>query len=365
MKFSIDPADLKEAVRFAQTAIAGRPAYPVLAGVLIEASGSRMLASGTDELRVARVHVPATVESEGSVLLHASSLAKAVSKLKSRTGVIIQEDGAKIRFAQGKMKFTLPKMPIEEYPQKIEGDLKVIGHVNGEAFSKLITSAEVATSKDDALPALGAVNLELSHEVAALGTDRYRLAMDTIEWEPIEECSHRLNVSSAWLKNVAKNIAGDTALLITQEKGLPNRIGIVSGNYSASSTVIAGDYPKIRALFTNRARDEHLLDRQGLIDALDFVGVMSERNAPVRISGRDGVLTFEAGGAEGESTTELTSDCYEPFEIGLNPSLALDLLRVIDTEKIRFVPNGSKPIYITPIEGNTEYLLMPVRLPQQ
>lgn len=365
MKLSIDPADLKEAIRFAQTAIAGRPAYPILTGVLLEASDDLLTASGTDELRVARVHVPALVEAGGVALIHATYLAQAVNKLKGRAPVLIQEDGEKLRFAQGKTKFTLHKMPADEYPRKVEGDMKTIGHVNGEAFSNLVRTAEVAVSKDEALPALCAVNLELGGELAALGTDRYRMGMNTIDWDPAGEVDYRLNTPASWLKGVAKNIAGDTELLIAEDKSGPNRFGIVSGTYSASTTLIAGDYPKIRSLFTNRAQDVHLLDRQELIDALDFVGVMSERNTPVRITGQDGVLTFEAGGTEGESTTEIASDCDEPFQIGLNPSLALDLLRAMDTEQVRFVPNGPKPIYITPTEGNTEYLLMPVRLPGQ
>lgn len=365
MKFTIDPADLKEAVRFALTAIAGNPPYPVLKGVLINASGDELVASGTDEIRTARVHVPATVEEGGEVLLHAPSLAQLVSKFKGKSDVVIREDDKKLWFTQGKMKFALYKMPSEDYPRQLEKNLAVIGHINGEAFSGIVSAAEVAASKDIALPLLMAVNIQIGSEVSTLGTDRYRLSTSFAEWEPLQECSYSINAPAAWLKSVAKNIGGETSLLIAQDGGVPNRIGITSGNYSASSSLISGDYPKVRSLFTNRGELEHIVDRQGMIDALDFVSVMTERNVPVLLTGRDGLITFESGGAEGESTTEIASSNDEPFRIGLKPSLALDILRTLSTDLIRFVPNGPKPIHLSATEGNAEYLLMPVRLTNQ
>lgn len=147
------------------------------------ASGSKHWADLPDELDET-AGTPALVEVGGVALIHATYLAQAVNKLKGRAPVMIKEDGEKLRFAQGKTKFTLHKMPADEYPRKVEGEMKTIGHVNGEAFSNLVRTAEVAVSKDEALPALCAVNLELGAALAALGTDRYRMGMNTIDWNP-------------------------------------------------------------------------------------------------------------------------------------------------------------------------------------
>lgn len=366
MKFSLELADLKEAVRFAQTAIAGRPTSPIMGGVLLEAAGGQLTASGSDYLKVARVSVRADVETEGAALLHASLLAQAAGKLKGRAAVLVREDAGKIHFAQGRAKFSLHTMPVDEYPKNLEGQQAVVGHVRGEELARIINAAEVAASKDDALPILNCVRLEIGSEITAMGTDRYRLALSATEYEPVQECDYGLNIHAAWLRTAAKTAAGDTALLVgLDDSGKPGRFGIQSGDYSTSTALYAGDYPKIRGLFANSGTDEHVVDRQELIDALDLMSVMNERNTPVKISGQGGTITLESGGGEGESKSEIASDNDASFVIGLNPSLALDILREIDTKQIRFTPNGPKPIYIKPFEGSADYLLMPVRLPSQ
>ncbi len=364
MKFTIGLADLKEVIRFAQTAIAGRPTSPIMGGALLEAAGGMLAASGSDYSKVARVSVPADVDTEGAALLHASLLAQAVGKLKGKAAVSVSEDDGKLHFTQGRAKFSLPTMPVSEYPKNLEGQQTVVGHVRGEDLARVINAAEVAASKDDKIEVLSCVRLEIGSEVSAMGTDRYRLALSATEYEPVQECDYGLNIQAAWLRTVAKAAAGDTALLVgVDDHGKPGRFGIQSGNYSTSIALYAGDYPKIRSLFSNSGTDEHLLDRQELIDALDLMSVMNERNTPVRISGKGGTITLESRGVEGESKSEIASDNDASFVIGLNPSLALDILREIDTEQIRFTPNGPKPIYIKPFEGSTDYLLMPVRLP--
>ncbi|MHC6175435.1 DNA polymerase III subunit beta [Glutamicibacter sp. X7] len=364
MKLSVAPADLKEAVRFAQTAIAGRPTSPIMGGVLLEAKDGQLTASGSDYAKVARVAVPAQIEAEGTALLHASLLSQAAGKLKGKADVTISDDGTMATFVQGRAKFRLPMMPVTEYPQNLEGELVEVGRVSGEDFAKIVSTASISTVKAD-LEILACVRLEIGTEITAMGTDRYRLSMDHTAYDRASETDYGLNINALWVKTVAKTIGGDTALLVALDGEKPVRFAIQSGDYSTSITVVDGDYPKIRGLFANRGPEAYTLDRQELIDALDLVGVMSERNTPARIKGQGETIRLESTGTEGESASDLGSDNEAPFLIGINPALALDVLRNIDSEHIRFVPAGPKPIYITPAEGTAEYLLMPVRLPGQ
>ena len=71
MKFTIAPADLKEAIRFASTAVEGRPTSPIMAGVMLTASEQELSASGSDYSRVASLSVPAEVATPGKALLSA------------------------------------------------------------------------------------------------------------------------------------------------------------------------------------------------------------------------------------------------------------------------------------------------------
>ncbi|PCC31422.1 DNA polymerase III subunit beta [Glutamicibacter sp. BW77] len=365
MKFSIDPADLKEAVRFAQTAIAGRPTSPIMSAVLLEVQPHELRASGSDYLRYSRVAVPVDVEQSGQALLYGQMLGLAVNKFKSKKPVTVRVESDRAYLSQGSMKFEMPIMPANEYPKNLNGNPEDIGTINGNDFSTLIHALEGCASTDEALPVLKSIHLELGERIDAMATDRYKIGTDYTNWEPNAEMKISATVSTDWLKNISKTIAGETTLHISMDGGEPSRIGVTSGPYTSSISLLSGDYPKVRALFTNASTDTHTIDRKELIDAVDAVSVMAERNTPVRLTAKDSMIVLDAGGGDNAASVAIETDSYEEFILAFNPSFLLTVLRSIDTDQVKLSPAGAKPATIEPGDGSSRYLLMPIRLPNQ
>lgn len=364
MQFLVAPADLKEAVRFVLTAIAARPTSPIMAGVLLEVTENHLRASGSDYEKVATLTVPADGHETGEVLLNASLLGKAIAKFKSSKPVEVTVTAKLATVTQGKIKFSLNKMPTAEYPHDLVGKTREIGRVNGEEFAQLIRTSGVSMAKTDEVALLRHAHLELGEEIQLTSTDRYRLSLGSTAWMPDQEMQHSLTVNGEWIRSISKTIAGETILFVGEAKnGEVTRFGITSGDYTTSVPLNAGDYPKIRSLFkNNKAAVTHEIDRQEFIEALDAVSIMSDTNLPVLIENKDGLITISAGGEEGNSSTTVASSNDEAFKIGMNPANILDILRVIDSEKIVFAPNGPKAAWVGTQDGNAEHLVMPVRL---
>ncbi|MGP5524998.1 DNA polymerase III subunit beta [Glutamicibacter arilaitensis] len=365
MKFTIAPADLKEAVRFALTAMAARPTSPIMGGVLLTAADNELVASGSDYSRVASLGVPADIATPGETLLNGQLLGKAVGKFRSSKPVQVSVEGKEAHLAQGKVKFSLNVMPAEDYPRDLVGNAKPIGRVSGESFAHLIRNAGASIARDDTVEILTNARLELGQQIEVMSTDRYRLSLGEIDWEPAHEMQHSLTVDGDWIRSVGKTVAGETELFIGENpnSGEVNRFGITSGAYSTSVSLTAGDYPKIRSLFKNTERAHiHRFNRQELIEAIDAASVMLDPKVPVLFESAGGRTSISGGGDQGGSEVAVSSDDSEPFRIGVNPSNILDILRVTDSETISFAPNGPKPIWIAAEDGETNHLVMPVRL---
>src|SRR5699024_9338478 len=80
---------------------------------------------------------------------------------------------------------------VEEYPQ-LPTMPPVAGSVAADVFAEAIGQVTVAASKDDTLPLLTGVKVEISGETMTLmATDRYRLALRELTWNPAPPAPNR------------------------------------------------------------------------------------------------------------------------------------------------------------------------------
>src|SRR5690625_5443699 len=95
--------------------------------------------------------------------------------------VSIALEGTKLQVRCGSARFALATLPVEEYPQ-LPTMPPVAGSVAADVFAEAIGQVTVAASKDDTLPLLTGVKVEISGETMTLmATDRYRLALRSAE----------------------------------------------------------------------------------------------------------------------------------------------------------------------------------------
>jgi len=365
MKFMINPADLKEAVRFALTAMASRPTSPIMGGILLTVADAELIASGSDYEKVASITVDADVIQPGETLLNGQMLNKAISKFRSTKPVTVTVEDKKAHLEQGAIKFNISAMPAEEYPRDLVGNTRTVGTINGEQFAQLIRSASVSTDNGAAnLPVIECAHVELGQKLAVMSTDRYQLSLGETDWEPAEEMSLSLSVHGDWIQQVAKTIAGHTELFIGENNGEPTRFGVTSGAYSTSVSLTAGDYPKIRRLFTNNESNPCDYRTKELTDAISVAAaLLDDKNSPVKFESEDGKTTISGGADESDSAATLTGTLEDTFKFAVNPQRILSVIRVTDSDTITITPNGNKAIWVTSPEGNTDHLVMPVRLP--
>lgn len=374
MKFTVERDILTDAVSWTARSLSPRPPVPVLSGLLITAEDQLVSIAGFDYETSAQLEIEADIETPGKILVSGRLLNDIVRSLPAAP-VTVETDGTKVVLTCRNSRFALATMPVEEYPALPEMP-ETAGTVDGDAFAHAVAQVTVAASRDDTLPILTAVKLEIEGDrITFLATDRYRLAMKELNWSPADpSISTSLLVKSKTLNEVAKSLAGggELQLRLPKESATSDLVGFASGGRRTTSLLVDGEYPKIRALFPETSPIHAVVPTAPLVEAVKRVALVAERNTAVRMVFSDGQVTLDAGAGDDASANESLDASLEGEEItvAFNPSYLGEGLNVIDSPYVRFsFTTAPKPALMTaqqepdaPEQDDYRYLVMPVRL---
>ena len=382
MKFRVDRDVFADAVAWAARSLPVRPSAPVLAGLLIEAgdgSNGGLVLSTFDYETSCRATLTAEVSDEGSALVSGRLLADICRSLPAKP-VDVMLDGARVSLTCGSARFSLQTMPVEDYPS-IPSMPAATGTVPSDVFAHAVGQAVTAAGRDDMLPVLTGVRVEIEGDtIALLATDRFRLAQRELAWTPGQpDASLAALVPAKVLGDTAKSLTAGPEVTIALAApgtgdGLIGFEGSGPGGVRRTTTrLLDGEFPKVRSLFPSERLTIAKLDKGELVEALKRVSLVAERNTAVQLAFKDGVLTLDAGSGDEAQASESVQAQIEGDDLvtGFNPQFLLDGLGAIDESVVELAfTQASKPVVITGTTdesasdhaGSFRYLLMPRRL---
>ncbi|QYJ03282.1 DNA polymerase III subunit beta [Nocardioides panacisoli] len=376
MKFRVERDVFADAVAWAARSLPLRPSAPVLAGLLIETDDSGLVLSTFDYETSARAEVAAEVSDEGSALVSGRLLADICKSLPAKP-IDLTLEGARVSLTCGSARFSLQTMPVEDYPSLPEMP-EATGTVSSGRFAKAVSQAVTAAGRDDMLPVLTGVRIEIEGDtIALLATDRFRLAQRELSWNPgTPDTSLAALVPAKVLGETAKSLTDGqevTIALSTSGSG-EGLIGFegkgIGGVRRTTTRLLDGEFPKVRSLFPNERLTVATIAKEDLVSSLKRVSLVAERNTAVQLRFADGGLTLDAGSGEDAQATEsvpaeITGD---DLTTGFNPAFLLDGLGAIDEDTVELAfTQASKPVVISGVGADDgadmfRYLLMPRRL---
>jgi len=378
VKIQVERDVLADAVAWTARALPARPTVPVLAGMRLQA-GDDLTLSSFDYDVSAQATVPVITEEEGSALVSGRLLAEISRSLPGRP-VQIASEGGKAVLTCGSATFTLLTMPEEEYPALPEMP-PAAGTVGSDAFASAVSQSATAAGRDDTLPALTGVRIEIEGDTLTLiSTDRYRLAVRELRWTPARpDLSAAVLVPARALAETARSLTSGAEVAIalalpgdgTDGAGGDGMIGFEGGGRQATTRLLGGEFPRHQALLPSHANYTAELATPLLAEAVKRVALVAERNTAVRLAFTPGQLVLEAGTgdeAQAVEVLEASFDGDDELSIAFNPQYLLDGLTAIDSDTVRIsFTEAGKPALITgkpSPDGQTDYryLLMPIRL---
>ncbi len=347
MKFTVARDALGEAVAFISRALPSRPVVPVLSGMLVEASADGLTLSCFDYEVSARVVVDAEVSATGSALVPGRLLAEIARSLPDQPAEFAA-DGDMVSLRCGQAEFGLVCLPMQEYPALPESPAPV-GTVEAGVLGGAVAQVAAAASRDDTLPMLTAICLDITGDVLTLAaTDRYRLAAREAAFSPAEPMIRALALVPARIMvEVARTFgqAGPVTVAFESDpdasggrasasaRGSDDRprpaeglVSFESGDRRLTARLIAGEFIRYQTRFGDEFACTAELPAIPVIEAVRRAALVAERAGPVRLSFRSDHVVIEAH-AEGRAraaesvSAEFTGD--EPV-ISFNPAYLLD-----------------------------------------
>ena len=374
MKFRVERDVLSEAVAWVVRGLSNRPPVPVLAGVLLTADEEGTLTLSAYDYEVsATVTVEAEVSEGGRVLVLGRLLADIARNLPDRP-VDLATEGAKVQLTCGSSRFALIQMPVSDYPQ-LPAQVEPDGTIEGDVFTQAVHQVSIAADRGDTLPILTGVRVQIDGEkVTMLATDRYRLAMRELTWNPRSaDASHVTLIPARTLSETAKALGASASVGVAfgdaaRGDGL---VGFEAGRRRSTTRLLDGEYPKVTSIFPTSVDTVAVVDTQSLVEAVRRVALVAERNTPVRLRFSEGQVAIEAGtgdDAQGSEAVEATLTGPE-LEIAFNPQFLLDGLGVLNAPFARLsFTQPSRPAVLSgqaEVDGESDesyrYVLMPVR----
>ena len=384
MKIRLERDVLAEAVQWAARSLPMRPSVPILAGLLVKAAGGQVVMSSFDYETSAQITVPAQVSDDGVALVSGRLLADIARSLPNKP-VEISSDETRMELVCGTARFTLQTLPVADYPALPEMP-DATGSIPSEEFARAVSQVVMAAGRDELLPVFTGVRMEIEADtLSLLATDRYRMALKELDWNPRGRTEGAALVPARVLAETAKSMTAGEQVTISLSNaatgdGLIGFEGTgAAGVRQITTRLLDGEFPKVRHLMNVQASVVVRANTSDVIAAVKRVALVAERNSPLRMLIADGSITLEAATGDQAQAVEALEATVEDVAgtglsmsaAGFNPHYLSDALAALDSPYVQFSFTApGKPCLLMGLAeldgepvGDYRHVIMLMRLP--
>lgn len=373
MRFVIEQTKLVDVINWVSRSLSTRPIQTALLGIVIDAESNKVAFSGSDLETASRAVTDAEVANPGKVLVPGKLLAD-ISRSLPNKPVTIQLDGTRVLVTAGSAKFTLPLLPVNEYPN-LPDMPETLGAIDGELFSHAVTQVATAAGKDDSLPSLTGIHVEVNGEnITMAATDRYRLAVRELTFSPARPNTEAVALIRArTLVDAAKTLSASKQvnIALAPAASTDRLAGFQNESKTTTTRLLDGTFPPYRHLLPQEALTTTVIEVAPFLDAVRRVALVTDKTIPLKLTFSGNSVTLEAGGGDEAQANEVfeIQKTGEDLSIAFNPNYLLDGLHAISAPYAQISFNTSSKAAIlmgksevnSPTNDNFRYLLMPTK----
>lgn len=373
MKFTVEQSALADSVNWVSRSLSSRPMKTELLGIVIDATGFDVELSSSDLETSSNSKFSAQIQEKGKVLVPGKLLVEITRSLPNKPITIVLE-GTRVLVTSGSAKFTLPTLLINEYPNLPELP-ESTGLIDGDLFANAVAQVAIAAGRDDSLPTLTGVHVEVNENTLTLAaTDRYRLAVREVQWQPTKpgvETSALLRART--LADAAKSLIGskEVSLSLGSTTTHDRLAGFAGEGKTMTSRMLDGTFPPYRHLLPQEITTTAIVEVAPFLESVRRVALVTDKTVPLRLEFTNGSLSLEAGAGEEAQATEALEISLTGADISIafNPVFLADGLNAVGTPFVQISFTGSnKPAILMGLNSkdsaaneNYRYLLMPMR----
>jgi DNA polymerase-3 subunit beta len=365
MLITVARDELVRALSVVARSVSTRATVQILGGVLLRVVQGRLELAATDMEMSLRTSLVVDTSEEGAVVVPGRLFVDIVRLLPPgdvRLEHVLQE--GVVRVSSGAASYRLHTYSPDDFPRLPAVEPEELLELDRAVFLETVTRVSRAASRDESRPVLTGVLVRIEGTTLAMAaTDSYRLSVKetALARSPGRNLEAIVPARAlAELARIAQGTSGGLHLGVWE-----NQVIFTLDGVWLTARRIDGQFPNYRQLRPEAFEVELVLPKTELVDAVRRVGVMAQRNSPLRLRFEEGQLTIQARTQDvGEASESLpiayTSDA---MEIGFNPDFLRDGLESVEEDEVRLrLISPLRPGLISGTGEDFWYLIMPIRL---
>jgi DNA polymerase-3 subunit beta len=365
MKLVTSKQALVECLGIVNKAVSSRSSIQVLSGVLIDAKPEGITLSATDMEISIKAPLAGRVDQPGSLVVPARIASDIARSLPVGEVVIEQRAGeTQVEIRAGESLFNLHSLPAVDFPQ-LPAPMGDGFTVSKGAFLETVDRVAPSASRDETRPVLTGVLIHFNKDsIKMVATDSYRLSVkDTPIDSSVAESLQTIVPARTLLElsRIASGVADDSITIVPTE----NQMMFQVGGINLISRLIDGQFPNYRQLIPETFDYEVGVDHDEVLEAVRRVGLLAQKNAPLRLRFASNTLTVSAESQDVGKAHEAMPVQYsgDDLEIGFNPEFLEAGIAAVkeDIVYLRFI-SPLRPGLVKGAADDFLYLVMPIRL---
>ncbi len=353
---------LKNAVSLAERMTGKALTLPTLHAILLTASGKSLKVRSTNLAIGIEIEIPATIESEGAVLVKGEILANVCNHLSDATEAkfTLNNDNLTIQTAQHTT--VIKCLPSEEFPTLpvVEGD-----HIEVKTsfLQEGIRSVYFCAALTDIKPEIASIFIySEENTLCFVATDSFRLAEKKISIKGIPEISKILIP----YKNIADilrvlDVAPETVRIAYSR----NQISFSAQGLYLTSRLIDGGFPPYQLIIPKETLTKVVMLKQELLNTLRLSTIFADKFFQVAFTvpeDKKNIIISSKNSDVGSSISTVSAAIEgAPIEVECNLKYFLDVFQALSGDSLSLsFTQPNKPIVVKSITDTSFlYLLMP------
>jgi DNA polymerase-3 subunit beta len=363
LKLSVSREAFAENVSVVARALSTRASVLVLGGMRLAARDGKLELAATDMEISLRAEIEADIAGEGTVVVPGKLLLDIARALpESEVSLEHLADESVLVISSGSAAYRIHTYSAEDFPNLPDLDSAELQQVDADALLGTVSRVGRSASRDESRPVLTGIFVSFEPgKLVMAATDSYRLAVkETAVTGPLPNLEAIIPARA--LQELTRIGAGSPSVELAVAE---NHVIFGAEGVWLTSRRIDGQFPNYRQLLPEQFEHELDLPREELLDVVRRVGLLAQRNSPLRLRFADGELTVSARTQDvGEARESLPAPwAADPLEIGFNAEFLRDGLESIESETVRAkLISPLRPAVLLGESADYTYLIMPIRL---
>lgn len=367
MKIKCSKASLSAALNIVSKAVPSKTTIPILECILIDVYSDRIKLTANDlELGIETLLEGEVIEM-GRIAVEAKIFNDIVRKFPESDIYIESTPDYKTIIRCEKSKFVIPSKSGEDFTELPEIKKDTCISISQFSLREVIRQTIFSIGENDNNKMMSGELFEVKDgKLTVVSLDGHRISLRNVKLNGCNDINIKAIVPGKTLNDISKIINGGIEDMMNIYF-TDNHILFEYDNTIVVSRLIEGEYFKIVQMMSIDANIKITVNKKEFLDCVDRSTLLIKESdkKPVVISAKDdNNMYIKADSMMGNMNEEIEIE-KEGSEIliGFNPRFLMDILRVVDDEKITLHLNNAKsPCIIKDEEENYIYVILPINI---